>query len=160
MRPFNITLIHQLYYHKIVFSSRGGDSHQWWTLQMFLELSEASCWNVFPPHEEARAATLLAAPTGSHDLGHVTEENLTSRFGSWPSLHWPTRAWATDLRPEGERRWVLATSNAWSLPHTGGIHSLQGRRYSMVDRHRSLTQINTHTHLHVSLHAHCPLQMI
>lgn len=49
---------------------------------MFLELSEASCWNVFPPHEEARAAALLAAPTESRDQGHVTEENLTSGFGS------------------------------------------------------------------------------
>lgn len=49
---------------------------------MFLELSEASCWNVFPPHEEARAAALLAALTESRDQGHVTEENLTSGFGS------------------------------------------------------------------------------
>lgn len=87
---------------------------------MFLELSEASCWNVFPPHEKARAATLLAALIGSCDPGHVTEENLTAGFGSWVSQGRPTRAWATDLRPEEERRWLLTTSNAWSLPHTRG----------------------------------------
>lgn len=46
------------------------------------DVSEASCWNVFPPHEEARAGTLLAAPNGSRDPGHVTEENLTGGFGS------------------------------------------------------------------------------
>lgn len=107
-------------------SCRGEDSHQWRTLQMFLELSEASCWNVFPLHEETRAATLLAAPTGSRDQGHVTEENLTSGFGSWPSPlrssqpGLPTRIQTTDLRPKGERRRPSATSNAWSLPHTRG----------------------------------------
>lgn len=62
----------------------GVDSHQWRTLQMFLEQSGASCWNVFPLHEDTGTATLLAVPAGSCDRGHVTERSLTSRRSSQP----------------------------------------------------------------------------
>lgn len=61
------------------------DSHQWRTLQMFLKQSEASCWNVFPPHEEARPAAPLVAPNGSRDPAHVTKGNPSWWFGSWSS---------------------------------------------------------------------------
>lgn len=134
-------------------SGRGWDSHQWRTLQMFLELSEASCWNVFPPHEETRAATLLAAPTGSRDPGHVTEENLTSGFGSWPSLlrssqpgHWS--------EARGRQEATVSHIKRLEPPTHKGIRSLQARRYSTVDRLRSLTQMDTHTHVHASAHMH------
>lgn len=150
-------LIHQLYYHKVMFwSGRGWESHQWRTLQMFLEPSKASCWNVFPPHEEARAATLLAAPTGSRDPGHVTEENLTGGFGSWPSLlrssqpgHWS--------EARGRQEATVSHIKRLEPPTRKGIHSLQAQRYSTVDRLRSLTQMDTHTHMHASVHAHCAL---
>lgn len=49
---------------------------------MFLEQSGASCWNVFPLHEDTGTATLLAGPAVSCDQGHVTERSLTGRFGS------------------------------------------------------------------------------
>lgn len=41
---------------------------------MFLEQSEAICWNVFPLHEDTGTATPLAAPgwLGSRDRAHVT----------------------------------------------------------------------------------------
>lgn len=58
------------------------DSHQWRTLQMFLEQSGASCWNVFPLHEDTGTATPLAVYGVSRDQGHVTEASLTGKFGS------------------------------------------------------------------------------
>lgn len=58
---------------------------------------------------------------------------------------------ATDLRPEGERRPPAATSNARSLPRTGGYTLC-----TTLDGLRSLAQMDTHAHvLHASVHAHC-----
>lgn len=64
------------------------------------------------------------------------------------------RALATDLKPERERRRLSATSKACNLP-LSGVQSQKSRRYSMVDRLRSLTQMDAHPHVHASVHAHC-----
>lgn len=158
-RKKNVALIHNLYYLKVLKLQKrrrgmvGGGSHQWRTLQMFLEQSEASCWNVFPLHEEARAATLLATPArvtwlGSCDRGEldqwVWQPTVTAVRSCQPGL--PTRARATDLSPEEERRRPSSASDIWSLPHTrGGIQSLQSRRCCVVEG-TEVTHADGHIH--------------
>lgn len=159
----NVALIHNLYYLKVLKLQKGGGSHQWRTLQMFLEQSEASCWNVFPLHEEARAATLLATPArvtwlGSCDRGEldqwVWQLTVTAVRSCQPGL--PTRARATDLSPEEERRRPSSASDIWSLPHTwGGYKVCRAGGAVWWKGLRSPMQMDTYTHVHAPVRAHC-----
>lgn len=74
---------------------------------------------------------------------------------------------STGLAQEGPGHWSEARGREEATvshikrlqpPTLKGIHSLKSRRYIMVDRLRSLTQMDAHPHVHASVHAHCALR--